>query len=67
MAYIAHVSLASINKQLYAEQIQIGGVLRYFIYNGIIKRLLKVEVSQNRADLIRKINSYMRTFYTRQS
>jgi len=67
MAHTAHVALASINEQLCAEQIQTGGVLRCIIYNGIAKRLLKVEVSQNRADLIRKINSYMSTFHTRQS
>jgi len=67
MAYIAHVALASINEQLCAEQIQIGGVLRCIICNSIAKRLLKVKVSQNRADLIRKIDSYISTFHARQS
>jgi hypothetical protein len=67
MAHTAHVALTSINEQLGAEQIQTGGVLRCIICNGVAKRLLKVEVSQNRADLIRKIDSCISTFYARQS
>jgi len=63
MAHTAHVALTSINKQLGAEQIQTGSVLKCIIYNGVAKRLLKVEVSQNRADLIRKIDSCISTFY----